>query len=204
MRCIALVSPEEYCFDFQNINNFISKYANIPNPITKFFNKLDYVKLDGDYSKNIEWLEAMKKVPLYVKCIKISSNNTEELEILTDPNLHSTPISNLRLELLKSFKISSKTIENLQSIYPKSITLDDYSVHSSEIVYQVLFGNFTKLLTKLDQTSLEMGFYGDKYYFTLEFNDVIFKVVESKKECSYIRAKSVKIHCTDEDFCWIK
>ena len=36
------------------MNNFISNYANMPNPITKFFNKIDYVKLDEDHSKNIE------------------------------------------------------------------------------------------------------------------------------------------------------
>ena len=74
------------------MNNFISNYANTPNPITKFFNKIDYVSLYGDFREKIEWLEAMKEVPLYVKYIKISSNDAEELEILTDPNLHNTPI----------------------------------------------------------------------------------------------------------------
>ena len=118
------------------MNNFISNYANIPNPITKFFNKIDYVELDGDFSRNIEWLEAMKKVPLYFKCIELSSNNTEELEILTDPNLHSTPINNLQLEL-ESFNISSKTIENLKSIYPNLITLDCNPFEKDETKNQV-------------------------------------------------------------------
>ena len=90
-------------------------YANTPNPITKFFNKIDYVSLYGDYSKNIELLEAMKKVSLYVKCIWIFSDNTEELENLTDPNLHNTPISNLQL-VLESCNFSSKAIENLKNI----------------------------------------------------------------------------------------
>ena len=98
------------------MKNFLSNYSNIPNPITKFFNKINYVRLDGDYSENIEWLESMKKVPLYVKSIKIPSNNEEELENLTDPNLHNPPIENLQLEL-KNFKISPKAIENLKKKY---------------------------------------------------------------------------------------
>ena len=70
----------------------------------------------------IEWLEAMKTVPLYAKWITISSNKTEGLENLTDPNLHNTPIDNLRLKL-NSFNFSSKTIENLKTLYPNLITL---------------------------------------------------------------------------------
>ena len=97
------------------MDNFINNYANIPNPITKFFNKIDEVVLDWDDSKNIEWLEAMKKVPLYAKDIEIYLHNADELENLTDPKLHNTPIKNLILELLNNFKISSKTIENLKS-----------------------------------------------------------------------------------------
>ena len=85
------------------MNNFISKYANTPNSITKFFNKIYSVYLHGDYSKKIEWLEAMKKVPLYVKCFSISLNNEEELEKLTDPNLHNAPINNLKLQFFEKF-----------------------------------------------------------------------------------------------------
>ena len=99
----------------------------------------------------------MKKVPLYVKHISISSNNAEELENLTDPNLHNTPIRKLQLHL-NSFNFSSKTIENLQTIYPNSITLSDSSFAKNESAHQALFKNFTKLLSKLDQTSLEMKF----------------------------------------------
>ena len=106
------------------MNNFISNYVNIPNPITKFFNIINYVRLYGDdHSKNIEWLEAMKKVPLYVKLIEIYPNDAKEFENLTDPNLHNTPINNLWLEF-KSFYISSKTIENLKAIYPNSIRFE--------------------------------------------------------------------------------
>ena len=123
------------------MESFISNYANIPNPITKFFNKLDYVSLDGDYSKMIEWFEAMKKVPLYAKRIEISSNSAEELEHLTAPNLHNTPIDNLQLEL-KSFNISTKTIENLKAIYPNSIKLIYFSETKDEIVKQGLFWEF--------------------------------------------------------------
>ena len=184
------------------MNNFISNYANTQNPITKFFNKLYYVELDEDYSDNIEWLEAMKKVPLYVKDIKISSNNENELESLTDPNLHNTAIR--ELELNNSYEISSKTIENLQAIYPNSIKLNNHSHYRDEYAKQTLFDNLTKLLTKLDQTSLEMNFDGFFFNLKLEFNDVIFKVVESNEECSYIRTKSVEIRCRDEEFCWIK
>ena len=189
------------------MNNFISNYANIPNPITNFFNKIEDVSLDGDdHSKTIEWLEAMKKVPLYVKKISILSNNEEELENLTDPNLHNTPISNLELKLLDSFNFSSKTIENLKAIYPNLITLEADSdlFCNDETLYQALFQNFTKLLSNLDQTSLEVDFEEDYSGFTLEFSDVTLKVVESKEECSYIRAKSVEIRYKDEDFCWIK
>ena len=189
----------------EDMNNFISKYANMPNPITKFFNKINYVELDGDYSKNIEWLEAMKKVPLYIKTILIYSSNAEELENLTDPNLHNTPIKKLQLLAgSKRFNISSKTIENLQSIYPNSITIDYYSFYPDEAAKGSLFENFTKLLSKLNQTSLEMGFWNIDYRIELEFSDVILKVVESKEECSYIRAKWVEIRCEDEEFCWIK
>ena len=42
----------------------------------------------------------MKKVPLYVKRIEISSNIAEELENLTDPNLHNTPIDNLLIIII--------------------------------------------------------------------------------------------------------
>ena len=146
----------------------------------------------------------MKKVPLYVKSIKIPLNDAEKLENLTDPNLHNTPINNLELNFLKSFKISPKTIENLKAIYPNSITLSDDSVEKDDYANQVLFGNFAKLLSKLDQTSLEMGFDEDYFGFKLEFSDVILRVVESKEECSYIRAKSVKIRCKDEELYLIK
>ena len=146
----------------------------------------------------------MKKVPLYVKCIRISSNNTEELENLTDPNLHNTSINNLELGLYESFEISSKTIENLQSICPNSINLFVSFIYEDGDTNQDMFENFTKLLSKLDQTSLEMDFDRYGYSFKLEFRDLIFKFVESKKECSYIRAQSVEIHCRDEDFCKIK
>ena len=185
------------------MDNFISNYANISNPITKFFNKIDEVVLFEDYSKNIKWLEAMKKVPLYFKNIKISPNNTEELENLTDPSLHNTPISKLQLDL-KRCNFSSKTIENLKTIYPNSITLLCNPFDRNENKVQVMFGNFTKLLSKLDQTSLQM-IVGRMYsYLSLEFIDVILKIVESKEECSYIRAKSVEISCEDEEFCLIK
>ena len=146
----------------------------------------------------------MKKVPLYVKCIEISSNDAEELENLTDPNLHNTPISSLHLQSLDSFKFSSKTIENLQSICPNSINLVDPSIYEDRDTNQDMFENFTKLLSMLDTTSLGMYFDRDGYSFKLEFRDLIFKLVESKKECSFIRAKSVEIHCRDEDFCKIK
>ena len=186
------------------MNDFISNYTNIPNPITKFFNKIDYVWLKGDYSKIIEWFEAMKKVPLYVKSISIYSNNAEELENLTDPNLHNAPIDNLKLILCESFEISSKTIENLKSIYPNSITLGPDHETKGEAANQVLFGNLIKLLSKLDHTSLEVSLHILSYDFKLEFNNVIFKVVESKKECSYIRAKSAKIYWKAEELCRIK
>ena len=185
------------------MNNFISNYANIPNPIAKLFNKIYFISLFGrDYSKKIEWLEAMKKVPLYVKHILIPSNNAEELENLTDPNLHNPPIDKLLLEL-ESCKFSSKTIENLKTIYPNSITLLCNPFDKDENEDQILFGNFTKLLSNLDQTSLEIGL-NKNYYLKLEFRDVIFKVVESFEECSYIRAKSVEIRCVYEEFCLIE
>ena len=186
------------------MNNFINNYTNIPNPITKFFNKINFVRLTADYSKNIEWLEATKKVPLYVKRIEISSNNTEELENLTDPNLHNAPINNLELVLCDSIKISAKTIENLQAINPNSIGLEDRSQIKDEPTSQTFFGNFTKLLSKLDNTSLEMNFERDDFDLKLEFNDVILKVVESKKECLYISAKSAEIGCKIEELSWIK
>ena len=145
----------------------------------------------------------MKKVPLYAKHISISSNNAEGLENLTDPNLHNAPINNLHLSL-KNFNISSKTIENLQSLYPKLITLNQDPKTRNEYSKQVLFENFTKLLPKLDPTSLEMNFNKYDYRIKLEFSDVTCKVMESKEECSYIRTKSVEIRCSDEEFCWIK
>ena len=185
------------------MNNFIRNYANIPNPVTKFFNKINYVRLIWDYSKQIELLEAMKKVPLYVENIEIPSINTEELENLTDPNLHNIPINNLILKL-ESFKFSSKTIENLQTIHPNSIKLFDCSSYKDGDIDQDMFENFTKLLSKLDRTSLEMNFLNEDYRAKLEFRNVIFKLVESKKECSYIRAKSVEIRCRDEDYWRIK
>ena len=196
-----------YCLSFfsNNIDYFLNNYANTPNPITKFFNKIDRVKLDReDHNKKIEWLEAMKKVPLYVKWITIYSNNAEDLENLTDPKLHNTPINNLELILDESFDFSSKTIENLQSICPNSINLVDLSIYEDRDTNQDMFENFTKLLSKLDRTSLGMYFGRDGYRFELEFRDVIFKFVESEKECSYIRAKSLKISCKDKEFCWIK
>ena len=186
------------------MNKFICNYANIPNPITKFLNKIDYVLLCGNYSKMAKLLEAMKRIPLYVKTIKIFSYNPEELENLTDPNLHNPPIDNLILTLFDDMNISSKTIENLQAIYPNSITLSVDSEIEDKSSKKSLFENFAKLLSKLDQTSLEMNFDEDYYNFELEFRDVIFKVVESKKECSYIRAKSVEIRCADEELYWIK
>ena len=145
------------------MENFISNYVNISNPITKFFNKIDSVSLYGDYSKKIEWLEAMKKVPLYVKNIIIFLNNEEESENLADPNLHNTPISNLKL-ILKSCNISSKTIENLKAIYPNSITIKDDSILNKD-AHQAFFENYTKLLSNLDQTSLEMNFNKYNYIF---------------------------------------
>ena len=146
----------------------------------------------------------MKKVPLYVKRIEISSNIAEELENLTDPNLHNTPIDNLWL-LLDSFKISSKTIENLKAINPNSITIRLHHKFQNEDLKQIFTWNFIKLLSKLDNISLEMEFEQDHYYkFKLEFNDAIWKVVESKEECSYIRAKSVEIRCKVEELYWIK
>ena len=186
------------------MDNFIRKYANISNPITEFFNKIYFVSLYGDYSKQIEWLEAMKKVPLYVKSIKILLNDAEKLENLTDPNLHNTPINNLELNFLKNFKISPKTIENLKAIYPNSITLSDDSVEKDESTNQALFENFNKLLSKLDRTSLEMDFQKNYFKLKLEFRDVIFKVMESNEECSYIRAKSVEIRCEYEELYLIK
>ena len=178
--------------------------ANIPNPITKFFNKIDEVKLTGDYSKMIKLLEAMKKVPLYAENISIFSiDNTEKLENLTDPNLYNTPIDNIELEL-KSCNFSSKTIENLQTIHRNSITLYCDPFEKDETVDQDMFVNFTKLLSNLDQTSLVLGVDWMYSYLNLEFSDVILKIVESNEEYSYIRAKSVKISCEDEDFCWIK
>ena len=173
----------------------------MPNPITKFFNKIYDVQLSGDYSKMIECLEAMKKVPLYAKNIQIYLNNEEELENLTDPNLHNTPIEKLELKWMKSFEISSKTIENLQSIYPNSIKLDKCFNIKDETINQALFDNFIKLLSKLDQTSLEMTSYEINFNLKLVFNDVIWKVVESNEKWSYIRAKSVKIRCLDEELC---
>ena len=148
-------------------------------------------------------MEAIKKVPLYIKRIKISSNNTEQLENLTDPNLHNTPINNLEL-VLKSCNFSSKTIENLKTIHPNSITLYRGPFDKDETKNQVYFANFTKLLSNLDQISLEMGTESDDFDFRLEFNDVILKIVESNEECSYIRAKSIKISCEDKEYCWIK
>ena len=145
----------------------------------------------------------MKKVPLYVISISIYPNDAKELENLTDPNLQNSPISNLELEF-KNFKFSSKTIENLQSICLNSINIFDLSSYEIGDTNQDMFENFTKLLSKLDQTSLTMYFIEDDYSFKLEFNDVIFKFVKSKKECSYIRAKSLKILCYDEDFSKIK
>ena len=171
-RCITWVDSEDYSFDLQNIDNFISNYANIVNPITKFFNKIYYVVLDGDdHSKKIEWLEAMKKVPLFVKSISIYSKNEEQLENLTDPNLHNTPISNLKLRLLESFNFSAKTIENLKAIYPNSITLetDGCLFYKDESKHQVFLKNFTKLLSNLDQTSLQVNFEGYYSGFRLEF-----------------------------------
>ena len=177
----------------------------MPNPITKFFKKVDRVTLIGDdHRKQIKWLEAMKKVPLYVKNIQIYSSNAVELENFTDPNLHNTSIKKLQLVGSKSFNISSKTIENLQSIYPNSITIDYYSFDKDETTYKTLFGNFTKLLSKLDQTSLQMGVRRMHSYLKLEFSDVILKIVESNEEYSYIRAKSVEIRCEDKEYCWIK
>ena len=174
------------------------------NPITKFFNKIEDVSLYGDYSKNIEWLEAMKKVHLYAKNILISSNNAEELENLTDPNLHNTPINNFQLRLYDSFKISSKALENLQAIYPNLITLIPNHWTDGLVKNQVLLRNFIKLLTKLDQTSLEMESYKNNFDFKLEFKDAIWKIVESKEECFYIRAKLVEIRCFTKGFSWIK
>ena len=146
----------------------------------------------------------MKKVPLYAKYIEIYSSNEEELENITDPNLHNTQIKTLRLTLNNNFMISFKTIENLKAIYPNSITLSLETISKDEAKKKEFFENFTKILSKLDQTSLEMNFNGHIYDFNLEFRDVIFKVVESKEECSYIRAKSIKIRCIPEEFCWIK
>ena len=146
----------------------------------------------------------MKNASLYAKHIVIHPNNGEELENLTDPNLFDTRINNLELALSNSFKISSKTIENLKAIYPNSITLSDNSISNDEARSQALFLNFTKLLSSLDQTSLEMRFWNNDYSFKLEFRDVIFKVQKSKSECSYIRAKSFETGCKDKDFCWIK
>ena len=185
------------------MNNFISNFSNIPNLITKFFDKINFVDLYEDHSKNIEWLEAMKKVPLYVKSISISSNNAEEFENLTDPNLHNTPIDSLQLNLRNSFEISAKTIENLKAIYPNSITLVYNPYYKDETAYKALIANFSKLLSNLDKTSLDMNF-GDDYWIKLEFKDVIFKVVEPNEECSYIKAKSIRIGCTDEELCRIK
>ena len=111
----------------------------------------------------------------------IHPNNAEELENLTDPNLHNTPIYKLELEF-RSFNFSSKTIENLKVIYPNSITLEDDSVEKDESTNQALFENFTKLLSKLDRTSLEMSFQKNYNKIKIEFRDVIFKVVESKSE----------------------
>ena len=185
------------------MNNFISNYANTPNPITKFFNKIEYVQLYGDYSENIEWLEAMKKVPLYAKTFKIFSDNTEELENLTDPNLHNTPIDNIQLEL-ESCNFSSKLIENLKTIYPNSIRFYCNPFNKDETKHQVYFANFTKLLSNLDLNSLKLDFDWMYFYLNLDFSDVILKIVESNEEYSYIRAKSVEISCTDKEFCWIK
>ena len=84
----------------------------------------------------------MKKVCLYVKSIKIPLYYEEQLENLTDPNLHNTPINNLQLNFLKSFKISPKTIENLKEIYPSSITLSDNSKIKDEVSKQVFFWKF--------------------------------------------------------------
>ena len=186
------------------MDNFIRKYADIPNPITKFFNKIDSALLcEDDHREEIEWLEAMKKVPLYVKRISIYSNNEEQLENLTDSNMHNIPINKLDLEL-NSIKISSKTIKNLKEIYPNSITLRDDSKTKGETTNQAMFENFTKLLSKLDRISLEMDFQKNYNKIILEFRDVILKVVESKEECTYIRAKSVEIRCEDEELYWIK
>ena len=146
----------------------------------------------------------MKKVHLYVKNIKIASNNVEELENLTDPNLLNTPINNLQLRLLDSFEISSKVLENLQAIYPNLITLIPNPWKNVFVKNQVLLGNFIKLLTKLDHTSLEIESSKENFDFKLEFKDAIWKVVESKEECFYIRAKSVEIRCFTKNFSWIK
>ena len=186
------------------MNNFIYNYANIPNPITKFFNKIHKFWLYRcDNSEEIEWLEDMKKVPLYVKWIKISSKNAEELENLTDPNLHNTPINKLHLAF-NNMNISVKTIENIQLIYPNSITLDYNSYYTDESSKKVLFGNFIKLLSKLDHASLKTSFNKNYYRIKLEFSEVICKVVESYNECSYIRAKSVEIRWAGDELCWIK
>ena len=146
----------------------------------------------------------MKKVPLYAEHTIIYPNNAEELENLTDPDLHNPPIKNLKLILLNSFKISVNTIENLKAISPYLITLSDNSEAKDEAANKALFTNFVKLLSKLGNTSLEIDFDEDYFGFELKFDDVIWKVVESKNKCSYIKAKSVVIRCEDEDFCLIK
>ena len=187
------------------MDNFIQNYTNISNSIAKLFNKIYFVLLFGrDYSKKIEWLEAMKRVPLYVKYISIYPYNVEELENLTNPNLHITPINNLRISKWKSFKISSKAIENLKAIYPNSITLTANQRTKDESIKQALFRSFIKLLSKLDQTSLVMDIQEKNFNFKLEFINVIWKVVKSKEKCSYIRAKSVRICCVGDELCWIK
>ena len=145
----------------------------------------------------------MKKVPLYAKNISIYPIDAEELEDLTDPNLHNTPISNLELQF-GSIKFSSKTIENLKTIHPNLITIYCNPFDKDETENQVYFENFTKLLSNLDQTSLEMGVDWTDSYLNLEFSNVILKIVESNEEYSYIRAKSVKIRCEDKEYCWIK
>ena len=151
----------------------------------------------------IEWLEAMKKVPLYVKNISISSDNEEELENIIDPNLQNTSMDNLELTLLGYAEISAKTIENLKTIYPNSIWLLVVG-YGEETRDESRFRNFTKLLSNLDQTSLKMGCDGDYLKLKFEFSNVILKVVESNEECFYIRAKLVKIQWLGGDFCWIK
>ena len=168
----------------------------------KFISKVESIsmKIRGEV---VKCLEKIKKTYLFVDRFIFWVNSAKEFEDITNPSLYYSTKINFIFELCSRIKISDKTFENLQLINPISIYLNLCYFDRDETKYQTSLDCFVDHLLKLDDTSLIMNLEGGRGL-KLDFNGIIWKVIKTKNEYSYIRAKSLSVEFRSEEINSIK